>query len=68
MAPRLDFPKSPHAVLEPDTRWFPADEALRDAIYEKLMPPLMHKLRRKVKIWRESGYYGATETSVAPLN
>ncbi len=68
MALHPDFPKSPHAVLEPDIRWFPADEALRDASYEKLMPPLVHKLRLKVKIWRDSGYDGAADTSIALLN
>ena len=25
-----DFPKSPYAILDPDIRWFPVDEALRD--------------------------------------
>lgn len=25
-----NFPKSPHEVLPPEYRWFPADEALRD--------------------------------------
>ena len=29
MALHPDFPHSPHAVLDPALRWFPADEALR---------------------------------------
>jgi type III restriction enzyme len=68
MAIHPDFPSSPHAILSPDVRWFPADEALRESSYEKLLPPLVHVLRRKVKAWRETGYAGATGTSVALLN
>ncbi len=68
MALHPDFPDSPHAVLEPDVRWFPADEALRESSYEKLLPPLVHQLREKVKAWRESGYKDATKTSISLLN
>lgn len=68
MAIHPNFPDSPHAVLDPDIRWFPADEALRSTSYKKLLPPLVHKIRRKVKTWRDSGYEGATATSRALLN
>jgi type III restriction enzyme len=68
MALHKNFPKSPHAILNPDIRWFPADEALRESSYEKLLPPLVHELRKKVKVWRDNGYEGATDTSVALLN
>ena len=47
MALHPDFPDSPHVVLNPDIRWFPADEALRESSYEKLLPPLVHELRKK---------------------
>jgi type III restriction enzyme len=67
MALHPDFPSSPHAILDPKTRWFPADEALRNSSYEKLLPPLVHQLRSKVKEWRDSGYGGACETSLALL-
>ena len=30
MALHPDFPGSPHAILDPAIRWFPADEALPD--------------------------------------
>ncbi len=63
MALHPDFPKSPHAILEPTLRWFPADETLRETSSDKLMPPLVPQLRRKVKEWRDSGYVGATDTS-----
>ncbi len=68
MAIHPDFPTSPHACLNPDVRWFPADETLRESSYEKLLQPLVHELRKKVKTWRESGYDGATDTSIALLN
>ena len=68
MAIHPDFPSSPHAVLSPEVRWFPADEVLRESSYEKLLPPLVHTLRRKVMAWREAGYEGASDTSVALLN
>jgi type III restriction enzyme len=63
-----DFPESPHAILDPALRWFPADEALRETSMDKLMPPLVPQLRRKVKEWRDSGYAGGTDTSRSLLN
>ena len=68
MALHPDFPDSPHAILDPAVRWFPADEALRDTSMEKLMPPFVAALRRKVKGFRNSGYIGATDTSKSLLN
>ena len=68
MALHKDFPTSPHAILDPGIRWFPADEALRDSSMEKLMPPLVAELRRKVKEFRDSGYVGAAGTSRSLLN
>ncbi len=56
MALHPDFPDSPHAILDPEVRWFPADEVLRDSSAEKLMPPLVHQLRRKVQEFRDGGY------------
>ncbi|PKN50271.1 MAG: type III restriction endonuclease subunit R [Deltaproteobacteria bacterium HGW-Deltaproteobacteria-16] len=63
MALHKDFPASPHAILDPAIRWFPADEALRASSFEKLLPPLVPELRKQVKAWRDSGYAKATETS-----
>ncbi|MBI4741622.1 MAG: DEAD/DEAH box helicase family protein [Betaproteobacteria bacterium] len=68
MALHKDFPSSPHAILDPSIRWFPADEALRAPSFEKLLPPLVPELRKQVKAWRESGYAKATETSRSLLN
>ena len=68
MALHKNFPESPHAVLDPDIRWFPADEALREMSMEKLMLPMISQLRRKVKEFRGSSYIGATDTSRSLLN
>jgi len=68
MALHKDFPSSPHAILDPSIRWFPADEALRETSMDKLMPPLVPQLRKNVKEWREKGYVGASDTSRSLLN
>ena len=67
MALHKDFPKSPYDVLQPEIRWFPADEDLRKKGYGKLLPPLVHKLRLEVKKWRDRHYEGASNTSLALL-
>jgi type III restriction enzyme len=67
MALHPKFPDSPYAILDPAVRWFPADEALRETSAEKLMPPLVPSLRKKVKEWRDSCYVGATATSKSLL-
>lgn len=68
MALHQKFPKSPYAILDPEIRWFPADENLREKGYEKLLPPLVAELRKKVKQWRSAGYEGASDTSKALLS
>ena len=68
MALHPDFPESPHAIIDPSVRWFPADETLRDTDYGKLIPPLVHEIRKRVKTWRDNDYRGASETSKALLN
>jgi len=67
MALHPEFPQSPYAVLLPDQRWFPAAEELRSTAYEKLLPPLVAKIRRDVEAWRDGGYAGASPTSIALL-
>ncbi len=67
MALHPDFPKSPYEILDPEIRWFPADEALREQGADKLIHPLVTKLRQQVKEWRDSAYNGASPTSKALL-
>ena len=62
-----EFPSSPYAPLNPDQRWFPADETLRSTAYEKLLPPLVSKVRQEVHAWRNNGYAAASPTSTALL-
>ena len=52
MALHPNFPESPYAILDPAVRWFPADEALRESSADKLMPPLVPQLRKKVTAGR----------------
>lgn len=68
MALHPNFPESPHAILDPSIRWFPADEALRSSSFEKLLPPLVPELRKQVKKFRDNNYEGATQTSKSLLN
>lgn len=62
-----NFPTSPYAPLIPEQRWFPADETLRSTSYDKLIPPLVAKVRQEVHTWRNNGYPGASQTSIALL-
>ena len=68
MALHPDFPDSPHAILDSELRWFPADETLRETSAEKLMPPLVAELRRQVQAFRDNGYADASPTSRSLLN
>jgi type III restriction enzyme len=68
MALHKNFPKDKFAILEPEIRWFPADEALREQGSEKLLPPFVPELRKRVREWRVKNYEGARATSKALLN
>ncbi len=68
MALHRNFPKDKFAILNPEIRWFPADEALREQGYEKLLPPFVPELRKRVKEWRDKNYEGASSTSKALLH
>ena len=67
MAIHPNFPLSPHEILTPDVRWFPADESLRESSAYKLMPPLVSKIREEVHKFRASNYEGASQTSKSLL-
>ncbi len=68
MALHPEFPQSPYDELLPEQRWFPAAEELRGTAYEKLLPPLVAKIRDEVALWRKADYAGASDTSRALLN
>ena len=61
------FPADPYVILDPAVRWYPGDELLGDIGRAKLIPPLVEKVRRGVKAWRDSGYAGASGTTRALL-
>jgi type III restriction enzyme len=62
-----NFPSSPYEILSPEERWFPAAEELRSTAYEKLLPPLVARIRDEVARWRHLNYQGASATSRALL-
>jgi type III restriction enzyme len=64
----LDLPRSPCAALDPAHRWFPADEAVRATAYERLLQPLVARIRIEVKAWGGQAHAGASETSIALLH
>ena len=68
MAIHPKFPQSPHEILTPDVRWFPADELLRETSYEKLLPPLVNELRKCVFDWRNRNYAGVSATTKSLLS
>lgn len=68
MALHPELPESPYDELLPDQRWFPAAEELRSTAYEKLLPPLVAKIREEIKAWRDANYAGASSTSRSLLN
>ena len=65
---RSDFPTDPHAILDPGIRWYPGDDQIGDLGLLTLIPPLVHKIREGVKVWRDSGYAGASPTTRALLH
>jgi len=59
----------PFKILSPNERWAPTQgqmDAFQNA-YEKLLPPLVYKIRIAVAKWRDEGYQGASETSKSLL-
>lgn len=60
----------PFKIVSPNERWAPTQDpiaAFQNA-YEKLLPPLVYKIRIAVAKWRDEGYQGASGTSKSLLN
>jgi len=60
----------PFKILTSNERWAPTQDQM-DAFqnaYEKLLPPLVYKIRLAVTKWREDNYQGASDTSKSLLN
>ena len=61
---------NPFNILSPNERWAPTQSQmdLFQNAYEKLLPPLVYKIRLAIAKWREEGYEGASETSKSLMN
>lgn len=60
----------PFKILSPNERWAPTQsqmDAFQNA-YEKLLPPLVYKVRLAVAKWRDDNYAGASDTTKSLLN
>lgn len=60
----------PFKILSPNERWAPTQsqmETFQNA-YEKLLPPLVYKIRLAVAKWRDENYAGASDTTKSLLN
>lgn len=55
----------PFRILPPSERWAPTQSQIDvfQNAYEKLLPPLVYKIRLAVAKWRDEDYAGASETS-----
>ena len=62
------FPKNPYDLIDPDVRWFPGNETLGEKGREKLLPPLVNKIRNEVHEWRKKGYPGVCDATKSLLN
>ena len=60
----------PFKILTPNERWAPTQSQMDDFqnAYEKLLPPLVYKIRLAVTRWRDDGYQGASDTSKSLMN
>jgi type III restriction enzyme len=60
----------PFKILPPNERWAPTQSQMDmfQNAYEKLLPPLVYKIRLEVAKWREEDYSGASETSKLLMN
>ncbi len=42
------FPKDPFKTLDSSQWWAPSEEELGEEAYRKLLPPLVHEIRKEV--------------------
>ena len=63
-----NFPKNPFNIIQPELRWFPGSDTLGEKGREKLLPPLVNKIRKEVSDWRDKGYPNISRTSKILLN
>ena len=61
---------NPFKILTPNERWAPTQSQmdLFQNAYEKLLPPLVYKIRLAFAKWRVEDYEGASKTSKLLMN
>ena len=62
-----DFPRQPNQIIKPEIRWYPGSDTLGGIGREKLLPPLVNKIREKVYEWRKKGYPNISEVTKSLL-
>ena len=62
-----NFPRHPHEIIHPEVRWYPGSDAIGERGREKLLPPLVNKIRKEVYEWRDAGYPNISEVSQSLL-
>ena len=62
-----NFPRHPHEIIDPKVRWYPGSDAIGERGREKLLPPLVNKIRKEVYEWRDAGYPNISEVSQSLL-
>ena len=61
MAIHPQFPLSPYEIVLPEYRWIPSNESLKETPHERLLPPLVHALRKKEFTWKGKRYHTRTK-------
>ena len=61
-----EFSSSPFEIIKPEHRWVPTDKEV-EVNRDKLLPPLVPRVRREVEIWRNKGYPHLSDTTRALL-
>jgi len=61
-----NFPRQPYKVIDPDVRWYPGSD-IGEKGREKLLPPLVNKIRKEVNEWRKAGYPNISEVTKSLL-
>lgn len=56
-----EFPESPYEIIDPSVRWTADSIQTQQINNGLLLPPLVEKIRKNVKEWRDDNYNGATE-------
>lgn len=62
-----NFPREPIQIIDPSVRWYP-DSNIGEKGRDKLLPPLVNKIRKNVYDWRKAGYPNISEVTQSLLS